>query len=160
MSQTASFALTSPRESLNSSVLIDLAADGTITRDDLRAKLENIEGERHILHAQLDAIGNADAERLRLEIMRTTIFDRIEDGFFNYPTQTPQEVHAAYREMDLLVEADGEGEIALSGSFDLSGIGCDTDHRSCALSQKTTNPALRFNARLTDEAPEVEVVLD
>ena len=47
--------------------LIDLAADGTITREDLRAKLAGLDAERDGLRRELDALRNTEeeAERLR-----------------------------------------------------------------------------------------------
>jgi hypothetical protein len=110
----------------------DQQAEGLITMQELRAKVDRIEDERAIVRGQLDTAAHADAERLRLELMRTTLFKRIEDGFFGFvqKQQTPQEVHASYREMDLRVEADAEGEITLSGNFGLAADGRDTDQRS------------------------------
>jgi site-specific DNA recombinase len=47
--------------------LIDLAADGTITREDLRAKLAGLDAERDGLRRELASVGDAadEAERLR-----------------------------------------------------------------------------------------------
>jgi hypothetical protein len=46
--------------------LIDLAADDTITCDDLKAHLASIEDQRKTIQDQLDAISNADAQTLWL----------------------------------------------------------------------------------------------
>jgi site-specific DNA recombinase len=128
------FRLTEQLEKLEArrSGLIDLAADGTITRDDLKAHLDSIEDERVSVQDQLDAFSSARDRLLQLELRRDSSLERIENGFFGLTPQTPEEVHAAYREMDLRVEADGDGEVTLSGNLDPAEDGCEMDQRSSA----------------------------
>jgi hypothetical protein len=92
----------------------DQQAAGLLTFEELRTKLSAIEDERSTLQRELDAISNADAELLKLQIMRDTILERVENGFFS-PEPGPQERHDLYKQMGLRVEVDGSGNVTHSG---------------------------------------------
>jgi site-specific DNA recombinase len=96
--------------------LIDMAADGTITRDDLKAKLSELEHERDSLQEQLAAMKDADAQLLRLELQRDTLLESTRNGFFQH-AHSPEERRDDYLKMGLTVLADADGEIEISGDL-------------------------------------------
>jgi hypothetical protein len=76
--------------------------------------------------------------------MRDDFLKRTENGFFGFTPMMPDEVHAAYRDMDLRVEADSEGTVTLSGNFDTAGSVCENETPSSRLS---ISPPTRKTAR-------------
>jgi hypothetical protein len=61
-------------------------------------------------------MNDADAQLLRLELQRDTLLDRVDNGFFQHFTTTPEERHDTYKRMGLRVEVDREGEVTINGS--------------------------------------------
>jgi hypothetical protein len=99
--------------------LIDMAADGTITRDDLRARLASIEEEREAVERELRAISGDEAlARLarEIEVLRDMLIEASRMGYWQH-VRTPQQRHDLYRRIGLTVEVDSDGNAALSGSL-------------------------------------------
>jgi len=96
--------------------LIDMAADGTITRDDLRARLASIEEEREAVERELRAISGDEALAREIEVLRDMLIEASRMGYWQH-VRTPQQRHELYRHIGLTVEVDSDGNAALSGSL-------------------------------------------
>jgi site-specific DNA recombinase len=91
--------------------LIDMAADGTITRDDLRARLAATEEESETIRRVLKAVsGDANLAR-EIEVLRDSLIEGTRMGYYQH-ISTPKERHDLYRRMGLRVEVDGDAMVS------------------------------------------------
>ena len=96
--------------------LIDMAADGTITRDDLKARLVTIEEERDAMRRELRAMSDDEELAREIEVLRDMLIEGSRMGYWQH-VRTPQQRHDLYRRMGLSVEVDGDGNATLSGAL-------------------------------------------
>jgi len=120
----------------------DQQAEGLLTLDELREKLSAIEDERDGLQTQLDAMRDADAQLLRLELQRDDLLERVNGGFFERAATKPEQVRDDYLKMGLTVLADADGEIEISGNLLPESV-CDTATRSRASGSSTSRSSRR-----------------
>jgi site-specific DNA recombinase len=98
---------------------IDLAGDGTITREDLRAKLAEVDSQRADFQKALRETHGRQETLKRLEWERDHNLHLVEAlGGSRYVTASPQDRHRIYKALQLRVEVDEDRTIRLSGVFD------------------------------------------
>jgi len=99
--------------------LIDMGADGTIGREDLRAKLAEADEERDSLRRALRRAAGRGEELKRLRRERGVLNGRFSAmrgmGLRHLP---PQDRRAVYDALRLMAHTDGNGDVSITGIFD------------------------------------------
>ena len=99
--------------------LIDMGADGTIGREDLRTKLEEADEERDSLRRALREAAGRGQELERLSREREVLADRFSAmrgmGLRHLP---PEERRTAYNALRLTAHVDEGGDVRITGVFD------------------------------------------
>jgi len=116
----------------------DLAIEGLITKDDLAIKLQEIAAQRVEAVRELES-ARRGVERIReLEAKRDELFadfaaltDRRLDSL------SPEEKMGTYRYLDLRIEANADGELRVSGTFNPIGSVCTDESRTSTASVPT-----------------------
>lgn len=99
--------------------LIDMGADGTIGREDLRAKLAEADEERNSLRRAIREAAGRGEELKRLRNEREMLADRFHAmrgmGLRHLP---PEERRTAYDALRLTAHVDEKGDVGITGIFD------------------------------------------
>jgi predicted HTH transcriptional regulator len=119
--------------------LIDLAADGTITRDDLRSRLASIEEERDTLRRELRAMSDDEELAREIEVLRDMLIERSRMAYWQH-VRKPQQRHDLYRRMGLAVEVDGDGNATISGALLPGDAFVSEDSRRPPACRRTSPP--------------------
>lgn len=98
---------------------LDLAADGDMSREDLRGKLAKVERQRRELEEALRSARNRQQSIEQLWRDARMVWDRlhlIRDGKLR--DLTPEERRRCYAALGIRVEIDGEGDVRIYGMLD------------------------------------------
>jgi CRISPR/Cas system-associated exonuclease Cas4 (RecB family) len=119
--------------------LIDMAADATITRDDLRSRLVSVEEERDAVRRELRAMSDDEELAREIEVLRDMLIEGSRMGYWQH-VRTPQQRHALYRRMGLAVEVGGSGNAMISGALLPGEAFVSEDSRRPPSSRRTLPP--------------------
>jgi site-specific DNA recombinase len=96
---------------------IDLAGDGTITREDLRTKLAEVDGQRAEFQKALRETQGRQQTIKALEFERDHNLELQELHGGRYATASPRDRHRIYQALQLRVVVDEDRTILLTGIF-------------------------------------------
>jgi len=129
---------------------LELAAEGFLDRDELRAKLAALEETRETAERELHALKGRSELLENLEREKDTIIERyaglVPDALEEL---SPRERHQVYRMLHLRVVAHPDDKLEVSGAFSNEGLGKENLLRTHE-SQNTQSLGLWFRALLTE----------
>lgn len=130
---------------------IDLAADGIMSRDELKAKLARLEETRETAGKELKALRTRQEKLEELQRDKDTVLELYTTlAPEALDSLTPEEQHRLYRMLRLKIVTRLDGTLEITG--DLMGAAAvsnlETTHLSCC--SFTNDLRLRFRASLTD----------
>jgi chromosome segregation ATPase len=111
----------------------DMAAEGLITFEELRAKLENLEKTRKTAERELEALKNRSERIGQLERDRDALLSEyagvIPQRLENF---NPEDRHRLYKTLELALLADASGNLEATGVF-VVGLGVSEKESTSSL---------------------------
>jgi hypothetical protein len=137
----------------------ELALDGLLTREELRAKLSELDEAREALEKELEAYAQR-TERLKTleQVRNATLAAFVESVPEELDRLAPEERHRVYKMLRLRVDVEGDGRTKISGVLTGSKAVCKNGDTDWYEFQSTKRAELRFQATLAEGSSEFELV--